>query len=149
MSKSTTSILNDLIETLEDGQEGFRTAATDVTSQSVKDLFAECSLQRVKYIAELQALVKSQGDAEPADSTSLKSKVHRGWMNLKAVLTSKDEHAILAECERGEDYAVAQFKKAAEADLPPEIKATVQAQYEGVKSAHDRVRDARDRLAKK
>jgi len=52
--------------------------------------------------------------------------VFRGWINLKAALTSKDEHAILAECERGEDSAVAEYKKAmAATGLPADVAETL------------------------
>src|SRR4051812_16268551 len=136
-TKTATEILNELIETLKDGQEGFRTAAEDVTSASVKELCGDCSLQRFKYVHELQELAKSLGEPSPADSTSLASKVHRGWINLKSVLTRQDEHAVLAECERGEDAAVAHFTEALQNELPPHVKAAVETQLAGIKAAHD------------
>ena len=40
--------------------------------------------------------------------------MHRAWINLKSAVTSGDDHAILAECERGEDSAVDEYKKAME-----------------------------------
>ena len=62
---NTISILSDLIETLKDGQEGFRAAAKDVPSHDLKTLFSEYSLQRSKFAGELQALAHSFGEAEP------------------------------------------------------------------------------------
>ncbi len=148
--KNTTSILNDLIETLKDGQEGFRAAAADVESTDLKTLFSEYSLQRSKFAGELQALAHSLGEKEPANTGSVAASLHRGWINLKAALTSKDEHAILAECERGEDSAVAEYKKALETEtLPADVRATIQTQSVAVKAAHNRVRDLRDALVAK
>ena len=73
--------------------------------------------------------------------------MHRGWIDLKSALTSQDEHAILAECERGEDTAVAAYAEAlAEEGLPGHVAATLQTQYKAVKAAHDRVRDLRESL---
>ena len=102
---NTTSILNDLIETLKDGQEGFRAAAEDVKSSDLKTLFSEYSLQRSQFAGELQSLAHSLGEKEPETAGSVSGALHRGWINLKSALTSKDEQAILAECERGEDSA--------------------------------------------
>lgn len=148
--KNTTSILNDLIETLKDGQDGFRAASTDVESTELKSLFTEYSLQRSKFAGELQALAHSLGEQDPATTGSVAASLHRGWINLKAALTSKDEHAILAECERGEDSAVAQYKKALEVGtLPADVRDTIQTQSVAVKAAHDRIRDLRDSLAVK
>lgn len=145
---NNTSLLNDLIETLKDGQEGFRSAAADIESSDLKTLFSEYSLQRSKFAGELQALVRSIGGEEPEAEGSVAGAVHRGWINLKAALTSKDEHAILSECERGEDAAVAEYEKVLEnQDLPQNIGAVVREQFSEVKAAHDRIRDLRDSLA--
>ena len=147
---NTTSILNELIETLKDGQEGYRAAAADVESSNLKSLFSEYSLQRSKFAGELQALAHSLGEENPETSGSVAGAIHRGWIDLKAALSSKDEHAILAECERGEDSAVAAYKDALEEkELPSNVIETLRAQAADVKAAHDRVRNLRDSLAAK
>ena len=147
---NTTSILNDLIETLKDGQEGYRAAAADVESSNLKSLFSEYSLQRSKFAGELQALAHSLGEENPETSGSVAGAIHRGWIDLKAALSSKDEHGILAECERGEDSAVAAYKDALEEkELPGNVIETLRAQAADVKAAHDRIRNLRDSLAAK
>lgn len=55
-TKSIASVLNSLIETCEDGQEGFRSAAEDVKSADFKELFSELSMQRQPFATELQTL---------------------------------------------------------------------------------------------
>lgn len=145
---SIASVLNSLIEACKDSQEGFRDAAQSVTDPDYKSLFAELANQRQTYNGELRRLVLSLG--EPAeDSGSFAGSLHRGWMDLKAAMTSGDEHAILEECERGEDFAVARYRVAMEHDeLPGNIISVIERQYAGVKAAHDRVRALRDRIAK-
>jgi uncharacterized protein (TIGR02284 family) len=144
-TKSVASILNSLIETCKDGQEGFRNAAENVKNVDYKSLFSELSIQRQQYVAELQALVSGLGhDLEK--SGSIAGALHRGWIDLKAALTSGDEHAILAECERGEDSAVAEYRDALEhEDLPANVRGVIRQQFMAVQAAHDRVRDLRDR----
>ena len=147
---NTTSTLNDLIETLKDGQQGFREAAEDVTSSDLKTLFSEYSLQRSKFAGELQTLARTLGEKEPETTGSVSGALHRGWINLKSALSSKDEHAILAECERGEDSAVAEYKKALDQSaLPANVQHILRVQYTAVQAAHDRVRNLRDALAVK
>jgi uncharacterized protein (TIGR02284 family) len=146
-SKTATDILNDLLETLKDGQEGFRTATEDVKSSAAKELFAHCSLQRFKYVSELQELAKSLGDPSPTNTTSFAGRVHRGWINAKSAITGHSDHAVLVECERGEDTAVANYKQALENELPPQVRAVLEKQLAGIQEAHDQVKAMRDSLA--
>jgi uncharacterized protein (TIGR02284 family) len=74
--------------------------------------------------------------------------MHRGWIDLKSAITSQDESAILAECERGEDSAVQEFEKAMRNDLPPPVRDIVSRQYSEIKSAHDRIKTLRDAAKK-
>jgi uncharacterized protein (TIGR02284 family) len=53
---------------------------------------------------------------------------------------------VLAECERGEDVAKSAYEAALKEDLPPDVKAIVRRQYEGVKANHDRIRDLRNQV---
>lgn len=149
MSNSTTSVLNNVIHTLKDGEEGFRTAAQELKSPDLRAVAQEFSQQRANFAAELQSLAKSQGEPDPATTSSLSGTLHRGWINLKAAVTSQDDHAIFAEAERGEDVAVAVYKKALESDLPPPVQATLTQQAAAVKAAHDKVKALRDGLAAK
>jgi uncharacterized protein (TIGR02284 family) len=143
--KEIISTINDLIETLKDGQEGFRQAAEAVKDSKLKSLFSEFSLQRARFAGELQNEAISLGDHNPEDSGSTSGAMHRTWINLKAAITSGDDHAILAECERGEDSAVNEFKKAMEEkELAAPVRETISRQYADVKLAHDRIRELRD-----
>lgn len=143
-SETTAAALNELIKTCKDGEEGFRTAAEDVKDASLKSLFNELSTQRAGFAAELQQLVRGLGEG-PENSGSVSAAIHRGWIDLKAAVTSQDRHGILAECERGEDSAVAAYRDAlASPDLAESIKIVIQRQYAAVQAAHDRVRDLRD-----
>jgi uncharacterized protein (TIGR02284 family) len=98
------STLNNLIETCKDGQNGFQTAAADVENSNLKSVFYEFGQQRARFVGELQTLVKELG-GDPENSGSTAATLHRGWINIKSVLTGKDEAAILNEAERGEDIA--------------------------------------------
>jgi uncharacterized protein (TIGR02284 family) len=139
------STLNSLIETLKDGQEGFRQASEAVKDSTLKSLFSEYSLQRAKFAGELQNQVIQLGEPEPEDTSSTSGALHRAWINLKSAVTSQDDHAVLAECERGEDSAVSEYKKAMEdEDLTSPLRDIISRQYTDVKAAHDRIRALRD-----
>lgn len=143
--KETISTINDLIETLKDGQEGFRQAAEAVEDPELKSLFNEYSLQRSRLAGELQSEALRLGESKPEDSSSTAGAMHRTWINLKSAIAKRDNHAILAECERGEDSAVKEYEEAMEdEDLTAPVREIISRQYTEVKSAHDRVKQLRD-----
>jgi uncharacterized protein (TIGR02284 family) len=74
--------------------------------------------------------------------------MHRAWINLKSAIAKRDDHAILAECERGEDSAVKEYKEAIEEEnLAGPVREIISRQYAEVQSAHDRVKLFRDTMA--
>lgn len=144
-NKEAISTLNSLIETLKDGQEGFKQAAEAVKDSQLKTTLNELSLQRSKFAGELQSAVISLGESEPEKTSSTAGALHRAWINMKSAITSQDDHAILAECERGEDSAVAEYRKAMEnGNLIAPARDTVSRQYTDIKAAHDKVKALRD-----
>ena len=138
------SVLDELIETLRDGQEGFKQAADAVSDPKLKSLFRDYSDQRARFVTALRTEARRFGDKQPENDSSTAGALHRGWINLKSALTGGDEHTILAECERGEDSAVEEFQKAMQDGLPPMVQEIVSRQYVEIKAAHDRIRDLRD-----
>ncbi len=141
--KDTVRILNNLIETSKDGEAGFKVCADDVKRTDLKQLFMERSRQCGAAAAELQRAVVELG-GEPEDSTSVSGDLHRRWVDLKSLVTGKDEEAILNECERGEDVAKKQYAEALQKNLPTDIRAIVQRQYEGVLRNHDQIKALRN-----
>lgn len=147
--KEIVSTVNSLIETLKDGQEGFRQAAEAVKDSSLKSLFNEYSLQRARFAGELQNEARQLGERDTQEQTSSTAgALHRAWIDLKSALTSGDDHTILAECERGEDSAVKEYKEAMAEDLSAPIATIVSRQYSEVKAAHDRIKSLRDATKK-
>jgi uncharacterized protein (TIGR02284 family) len=142
--KKENTVLNNLIETLKDGQEGFKQAAESVRDPQLKALFGQYSQQRSRFAAALQNEARSHGETKPETSSSATGALHRGWINLKSAITGGDEHAILAECERGEDSAVEEYKKALEDGLTPSAQDLVSRQFTEIKAVHDQIKSLRD-----
>ena len=142
--KKENTLLNNLIEALKDGQEGFKQAAEGVSNPQLKSLFRDYSQQRSRFATALQSEVRRYGETKPETTSSATGALHRGWINLKSAITGGDEHAILAECERGEDSAVEEYKKALEDGLSPSAQDVVSRQFAEIKAAHDRIKSLRD-----
>lgn len=133
------SILNDLIQTCRDGEEGFKTAADGVQDSNLKSLFTQYSQQRANFARVLEEEVVRLG-AKPEERGSVSGALHRGWINIKAAVTGKSDDAIISEAERGEDVAKEAYQKALNQALPVSALSVVQQQATQVLEAHDRVR---------
>jgi uncharacterized protein (TIGR02284 family) len=144
-TEQAVSTLNSLIETCRDGQEGFKTAAEGVNNSELKELFYAYSQQRAGFVGELQDEVRRLG-GEPDTTGSVTASLHRGWMGLRAALTGGDEASVLAECERGEDAAMSNYRAAFNVDLPASVRQMTERQFAEIKEAHNNIRNL-DRAA--
>ncbi|MBC7930989.1 MAG: PA2169 family four-helix-bundle protein [Rubrivivax sp.] len=133
------STLNNLIETCRDGQNGFQTAADGIKNSELKELFFGYSQQRAKFVGELQDEVRHLG-GDPENTGSVAATLHRGWINIKSTITGEDEGAVIAECERGEDSAVSNYRDALDTDAPANVRQVIERQFASIKEAHDRIR---------
>ena len=135
-------VLNDLIEACRDSQYGFKEAADNVKSENLKAFFHEVSNERAVYVVSLQRQVASLG-GDPEKKGSAAGAVRRFWMNLKGTLTGKDEHVILGEAEKAEDFLTKAYREALP-KLRPANRLEVEPQYQAINLVHDKVRRLRD-----
>ena len=143
-AKATQALLNELVETLKDGQKGYADAMTDVEDTNLKETFKKYAVQRAGFITEIEDQMFKL-DLKPDEDSSITGTIHRAWIDLKSALTSKDNKAVLNECERGEDYAVKAYQTALKAqDLPGTLKSVIEKQYQGVQEAHNNIKSLRD-----
>jgi uncharacterized protein (TIGR02284 family) len=138
-------VLNDLIETSHDGEYGFRECAEHVKSQDIKTLLSRRSDDCRTAVVELQALVRQCG-GEADEGGSVSGAMHRGWVSVRGTLSGYSDLAMLDECERGEDAALARYRKALKENLPASVKAVVERQAQGVQRNHDQIKALRNSL---
>ena len=147
--KEAISTINNLIETLKDGEKGFKEASDAVKDPQLKSLFREYSQQRHRFASELQIQAQTLGELKPEKSSSTAGAMHRAWINLKSAVTSGDDKAVLSECERGEDSAIHEYEEAMQDGLTGTAREIVARQFTEIKSAHDRVKHLRDSAKKR
>ena len=142
-NEDAVSTLNDLIETCRDGQKGFADAAEDAERADLKEIFNKYSAQRGKFVGELSSVVAGLG-GKPAEMGHVAAAAHRGWLAVKTTVASRDDKAILEECERGEDYAKKAYTDALKENMPSSAQQVVTKQADEVRQAHDKIRDLRN-----
>lgn len=137
--------LNDLLEVCRNGEYGFRESAGHAKAQDVKTVLQRRADDCASGAAELQALITQKG-GEPDEGGSVLGSLHRGWVSVKGTLSGYSDKAMLDECERGEDAALATYRKALKQNLPADVKAVVERQAQGVQRNHDQIKSMRDAL---
>jgi uncharacterized protein (TIGR02284 family) len=141
---TTLLVLRELIFAGRDAEQGYQRAADRVQVPELVELFESNALQRKKFVLELEDRVRTLRGTPPERGT-VAGALHRAWMGLAEALEGAEAHALLAECERGEDAAVKAYAAAlGEANVDGQTREVVQRQYEQVQAAHDRVRQLRD-----
>jgi uncharacterized protein (TIGR02284 family) len=143
--KNAIDIIENLIETCRDGQNGFRDAAEHVKDPSIREMFNRYSLERAKFAGELEAFAQRLGKADPDRTGSTVATFHRAWIDFKANIGLGDE-GVISAAETGEDSAKKAYEEALGANLPSDVRDTVEPQAQSVFRAHDEVRNLRDRL---
>lgn len=138
-------VLNDLVECCRDGEYGFNLCAEHVQNPELKQQMShhadECRTAARELMERIRAL---GGDVD--DGGSMMGSMHRGWVSMKGTLSGYSDRAMAEEAERGEDNALGRYRKALEENLPADIQALVQRQYQGVQRNHDEMKRWRDRL---
>jgi uncharacterized protein (TIGR02284 family) len=137
-------VIQNLIETCRDGQNGFRDAAEHIKDPTIRSFFNQQSLERANFAAELEQIAVRLGDRDVDRSGSTAAAVHRAWIDFKANVGLGDA-GVVSAAETGEDSAKKAYQDALKENLPGDVRSVVERQAQSVVQGHDRVRDIRDR----
>ena len=131
--------LNSLIATTIDSIDGYHESAQAAESSRFAEMFNSRAVERREVLTRLQAEVARLG-GNPEDDGTAAAAAHRGFLDLKAAVTGRDDQAIINEVERGEDHIKAKFERALEDDdLSPETREVIRECYASVKQGHDQM----------
>lgn len=145
-NKKVIEVLNDLIQINNDRITGYERGLKELKNDSsdLKTLFEgyidQSRNARNELGTEVQVLHGTMDDG-----TTNSGKIYRVWMDVKAVFTGHDRHAVLENCEAGEDAAQKAYKSALQTGgLPAYIVELITKQKSELRSAHDEVKALRD-----
>lgn len=142
-NEDTVNILNDLLTKAYDAEQGYEHAAQRASSAPhLVRFFENQSALRLTIGHELKSLINKYG-GEPDKGASVVAKAHQIWITMRDFVEGgdNDNDAILEECERGENAAIADYDEALETPgLPADVCAALRDQRARILEALQTIR---------
>jgi uncharacterized protein (TIGR02284 family) len=145
--QNTINTLNKVIAALRDSQECLRKAAEKAENADLKLMLMDFSTQRAGFAGELQNEIERLGNPDPRDEGTISGTLHRTWMELKSILTSDHDQAILGECEHFEETLIKSYGAALDEKLPRYIRDLLESQLEQIGLARVQMRQIKRALS--
>ncbi len=136
-SEKISNRLNDLLAKTYDAEKGYKTAAEKVDVPSVKKFLTDKVRQRSTFAHELKSEIMEYGQL-PEKGGTVAGEIHRGWINLKAALSSNQTEKLLEEVERGEKASLESYNeilKDKDMVLPPSTEKLLTQQRDAIQAA--------------
>lgn len=132
--------LNELTLFINDRIEGYKTAAHETKDAENQVFYQSLVQQSEQFVNELNGFAISAG-GDKEDSTTLKGKFYRGFMDAKALVTARSEQSILDSNIYGEEWALKAYREALEGgELPEAARAAVERQFEASQQTYEKLK---------
>jgi uncharacterized protein (TIGR02284 family) len=136
-------ILNSLVEINQDRIEGYKTAMEETKDdEELKKSFLKFQQTSNSCHQALAAEVQQLGGTVE-DGTKNTGKIHRAWMDFKAMVNGHDREAILSSCAFGDEEAMTIYKDVLADDrehLSAQQQTMLQSQLALITSDYDHVK---------
>lgn len=143
LKPETTTKIHELAQVNLDSSEGFRKAAEVVANPILASLFREYADERAAFSVELSSAIPARTTDKELTGT-LMARVHRWWMEVRALFTGGGDHAVLSVVESAEDQIKAAYEEVILDTVGSPLSDVLHAQLRKVKAGHDRIRSMRD-----
>lgn len=106
---------------LQEGQKGYTDAAEHVKSEDLKALFQNIATEREALANQMAAKMVEFG-YDPNGHDDALGVLHRGWMSIKASMTSNTDQNILESCRNGDQAALDAFDDVLQGEILYDIE---------------------------
>ena len=135
--------LGELLASASDAEQAFREAAARARAPELATLFGRLRQHCAGRAAELQShLERLGGTAAPGGTVA--GAAQRAWLQIRGLFGAASDETMLGECERGEADMLGHYREALRRNLPREVHALVQRQFEVMQRHHDHLRRLRE-----
>lgn len=142
-NEKTIDILNALVVINHDRINGYKTAMDEIRDdEGLKDSFSNFQRTSFSCNAALEVEVQQLGGTVE-EGTKNTGKIHRTWMDFKAMINGHDRKGILSSCAYGDEAAIATYKDALGDNtehLSANQKAMLQSQLALITSDYNKVK---------
>ena len=138
-------LLGELVEVCRNGEQGFREAASVVRDPHLAAIFGELSEQREQFATQLRYEISRLG-GKPHNHGSLAGTLHRRWIEVRSVVSSDHDRAVIAECRRGDEQALRQYRETLQEELPEDVRKLIESQEAQIRDAYERLQGLERRL---
>ncbi len=135
---NTINQLNHLLHINKDAEAGFHTAAETVKNSELETLFSGYAKQHAKFAVELREEIERLGGTF-SDTGTLGGALHRGFLDVKSVVSGHSAASILRSCESGEESAEVAYIEAADANITGQTHMLIEKHREQIKAFRTRL----------
>lgn len=140
LEESTLDALKDLAQINRDSVQGFNAAADEIDDVDISALFRDIAARRQRFAQQLAQYV-AINDEDAGEGTSLASKLHRGWIDVKGAITGQSKKSILKECQRGEGAIKDKYEELLPKVAGSPISEALNEQHLLITTTHGLIRD--------
>ncbi len=115
-TEKTIDALNELVEINNDRIVGYQTALKETEDTDLHKLFTNFLLTSEQNNTSLKSEIFKLNN-EPETGTKNTGKLHRLWMDFKALVTNNNRASILSSCEFGDDTALKTYEDVLNSNL--------------------------------
>jgi len=121
--------LDELLYFVNDRIEGYQRAVAESEDAQLRGYYKQLVSQSQQFATDLNTYLTQEG-GEREESTTLKGKAYRAFMDAKAALTGRDEKTILGSNLYGEEWALKAYEEAlTDQTLAGPVRKAVERQY--------------------
>jgi len=136
--------LEEILEKNRDAEKGYRKAAENSDSASLKSYFENKAHERAHFNNSLKSkMVANYDDID--DDSSFTGSIHRAWMDVKAFFSGDNDESMLEEAIRGDRAAVEEYEEVLEETaLPPAIATLIREQKTKIRTDLNKIKSMED-----
>ncbi|QLG46506.1 ferritin-like domain-containing protein [Costertonia aggregata] len=136
--------LEEILEKNRDAEKGYRKAAENADSHSLKSYFENKASERAQFNNALKReMVANYDDID--DDSSFTGSIHRAWMDVKAFFSGDDDEAMLEEAIRGDKAAVEEYDEVLDdTHLPSSIATLIREQKTKIRTDLNKIKSMED-----